>query len=111
MSRFQNWVVSNALTRGLVIMWHCAPFGPVKFVRWFIRWRSLGKVGVDLCLACEDHFDAGYLFAPRTVEVYGYEKARRVAFAKARIDGDKVIGYPFDAGVLMWFIHHAREVM
>jgi len=110
MSPFQNWVVSNALTRGLVIMWHCAPFGPVKFVRWFIRWKALPKLVTDLCLAYEDRFDAGYLFAPCMVEVYGYEQARRVAFAEVEIESDKVIGYPFDAGVLMWFIHHAREV-
>ena len=111
MTPFQNWVVSNAFTRGLVIMWNCAPFGPIKFVTWFVRWKALPKVAVDLHIACGDPFDAGYLFAPRMVEVYGYEQARRVALRAAKLEVDKVVGFPFDAGVLMWFIHHAREVM
>lgn len=111
MTPFQNWVVSNAFTRGLVIMWSCAPFGPLKFAKWLVRWKSLGRVAIDLNLACDDPFDAGYLFAPRMVEVYGYERARRVALRAAKFEGETVTGYPFDAGVLMWFIHHAREAM
>ncbi len=111
MTPLQRWAVSNAFARGLVITWSCAPFGPIKLVKWFIRWKSLGRVAVDLNLACDKPSDAGYLFAPRMVEVYGYERARLVALATVRIEGNIAAGHPFDLGVLMWFVHHARAVM
>lgn len=101
--------------RKLVVIWHYAPFGPVKFPVWLWRYATLKRKtrAIQVAAAELDDPDVDFVAGTEVARLYCQLFPIHVVYAaaekKVEMVGEGVTGRPVDVGFFLYLHHHPKR--